>query len=467
MYSSNILNMAEQYPAKLHAKRVVELLSDEYKNSVIIHTSAKLELYPYCDQTKPFRQDRYFNYLTGAHDLSASAVTYDVEHKLLTLWLPLIDNDDVMWSGLPISPEQAKAKYNVDEVKYLEKSSVDATFAGKSLVGIEDLKHSSDIFGSVKVDKNVQDALDMARSVKDDYEIKLMRKASEITDNSHLAVMSALPIESNEGHIHAEFVYHSMRQGSKFQAYDPICCSGTDCGTLHYVRNDQDLDSKQLVLIDAGAEWQCYAADVTRVFPINGEWTVEARQIYNAVLDMQTQTMNKVAPGTSWDGLHLLAHRILIEKFLEFGIFHNGTLEEILEARTSVAFLPHGLGHMLGMDTHDVAGFPNYEDPDPMFRYLRLRRNLKKGNVVTVEPGIYFNKFLLEPYLSDEKHSKYINQEVLEKYMSVGGVRIEDDVLVTEDGFENLTKITSDPDEVAAIVKKGIEKGRNFFHVIV
>jgi Xaa-Pro dipeptidase len=465
------MTLSTKYPARSHAQRVAKQLGAEFSDAVYLLTSPTLELYDYCDQTKPFRQDRYFNYLTGAHDLSGAAVTYDVKNDKLTLWLPELDEEDVMWSGLPLNIEQAKEKYDVDDVKYINEKEAVVDFSGR-LIGIEEIKHSIEYFTALgsgyTVEKKLQDALDLARSVKDEYEIALMKRASEITDNSHLAVMSALPIEQNEGHIHAEFVYHAMRQGSKFQAYDPICCSGTDCGTLHYIKNDQELgNEKQLVLIDAGAEWQCYAADVTRVFPINGEWTPEARNIYTAVLDMQTQAMNKVKPGQSWDELHLLSHRVLVEKFLEFGIFQNGTVDEILEARTSVAFLPHGLGHMLGMDTHDVAGFPNYEDPDPMFRYLRLRRDLKAGNVVTVEPGIYFNNFLLEPYLKDEKHLKYINKEVLDKYMPVGGVRIEDDVLVTKDGFENLTKITSDPDEVANIVKKGIKKGRSHFHVVV
>lgn len=457
----------EKYPAKEHARRVSKLLGPDHAKSTIVVTSPHLEYYPNCDQTKPFRQDRYFNYLTGAFDLNSAAVTYNIAEDLLVLWLPPIDNDDVMWSGMPLSLDAAAAKYDVDAVKYIGEDLTKA-MSSSQIVGIEELKHSKEFFGAgIKVDSKVQTALDTARSIKDPYEIALMRKAAEITDNSHMAVMSALPIEKNEGHIHAEFVYHSMRQGSKFQAYDPICCSGTDCGTLHYVRNDQDLGEKQLVLIDAGAEWQCYAADVTRVFPISGEWTPHARRIYDAVLDMQTQTMEGVKPGVSWDSLHLLAHKILVEKFLQFGIFENGSVDEIIEARTSVAFLPHGLGHMLGMDTHDVAGYPNYDDADSMFRYLRLRRDLVEGNVVTVEPGIYFNKFLLEPYLNDPKHSKYINTTILDEYMSVGGVRIEDDVLVTATGYENMTKITSDPDEVAGIVKKGIEKGRNHFHVVV
>lgn len=462
------------YPARSHAKRTAATLKDLAKTSGsdvspadsehahLYMASPALELWPYSDQNVPFRQNRYFNYLTGAYDLAGGHVVYDVKNDKLTLYLPPIDEEDVMWSGLPMSPEEAQKKYDVDEVKYEKEIEKDLANA-QAVLSIE----KSEKFSFVKVSETFKEALDETRLIKDDFELNLMRKASEITDNSHMAVMSALPIETNEGHIHAEFVYHAMRQGSKFTAYDPICCSGSDCGTLHYVRNDQELDDKLLVLIDAGAEWQTYASDVTRTFPINGEWTKESRAIYDAVADMQKQSMEAVKPGARWEDLHILTHRLLVEHFLKLGIFKNGTVDEIMESRISTAFYPHGLGHTLGMDTHDTAGRANYEDPDVMLRYLRIRRTLKEGMMVTVEPGIYFNHFLIDPVLKDSERSKYIDTDVLDKYWTVGGVRIEDDVLVTKEGYENFTKITSDADEVAKIVKKGIEKGRNHFHNVV
>ncbi|ANB15614.1 putative Xaa-Pro dipeptidase [Sugiyamaella lignohabitans] len=467
-----------KYPAKSHARRSAENLKvfakkrsvdESVANSSLIYAAAsKPTLWPHCDQNIPFRQNRYFNYLTGAHDLHEGHVTYDISKDKLTLYLPPLDKEEVMWSGMPLSLEQAQAKYDVDEVKYSSELESDLkAFTGSTnrlILAVDE----SEEYSVVQQSDLLLEALDETRMIKDEYEISLMKRASEITDNSHLAVMSALPIEKNEGHIHAEFVYHAMRQGSKNQAYDPICCSGVNCGTLHYTKNDLPLEAdKQLVLIDAGAEWENYAADVTRVFPINGEWTTEARAIYEAVLDMQTQTMNRVAPGVSWDNLHQLSHEILIKHFLELGIFKNGTPEEILESRISASFYPHGLGHMLGMDTHDTAGLANYDDPDPMFKYLRIRRNLQANMVVTVEPGIYFNKFLLEPVLSNPEQAKYIDEKVLEKYLPVGGIRIEDDVLVTDKGFYDLTKITKDADEIAKIVKAGISKGRDHFHVVV
>lgn len=509
-----VASTVSKYPAKAHARKTLSYFlkslapstSSTEQQHIFALTAPSLELYPHCDQTQPFRQDRYFNYFTGAHDLPSAVVLYNTQKDALTLYLPPIDKDDVMWSGLPLSPEKALELYDVDEVKYhddipkyilqaiseFETSNTKNNSNNDADANSNNNAHNTTISpvltiddrnisvltsklgineSNISVSPALMEALDEARLRKDSYELDLMRHASKISDISHKAVMSALPIETNEGHIHAEFVYHSMRQGSKFQSYDPICCSGTDCGTLHYVRNDQEMGpdtKKQLVLIDAGAEWKCYASDVTRVFPISGEWTKEAREIYDAVLDMQTQCMEGVKPGVPWDDLHLLAHKILIKHFQKLGIFRPELdSESILEARTSVGFLPHGLGHLLGMNTHDVAGHPNYEDPDSMFRYLRLRRPLEPGFVVTVEPGIYFNKFLLQDYLSDAKHLAIIDTTVLEKYWSVGGIRLEDDVLVTESGFENFTKVTTDPDEISKLVKEGIAKGRDHFHNLI
>ena len=162
--------------------------------------------------------------------------------------------------------------------------------------------------------------------IKDWYEIELLRKACQVTDTCHLAVMSALPIEKTEGHIHAEFTYHALRQFFSFQGYDPICCSGPSCSTLHYVDNDADMAGKHSVLIDAGAEWECYTADVTRCFPISGKWTKEHRDIYDAVLDMHQNAMSQIKDGASWEEIHLSAHKVLIKHLLKLGIFQIGFL---------------------------------------------------------------------------------------------------------------------------------------------
>jgi Xaa-Pro dipeptidase len=446
---------------KKHLQAKVKDLSDY----ALFLSGSVQESYKYSDTAKVFRQERYFYYLTGCN-VPSSHVFYDLNKEELVLFLPEIDYDDVMWSGMPLSLEEAQEKYDVDKVLY--ESEIDNYLTKYDINLTTDINSTNKKFSNFlkQSDKNLFYALDESRLIKDDYEIAMMRKAAKITDNSHLAVMSALPIETNETHIHAEFVYHSIRQGSKHQAYDPICCSGPNCGTLHYVKNDDSMEGRQSILIDAGAEWENYCSDVTRCFPTNGKWSKEHREIYDAVLDMQRQTMDMIRPGASWDSIHLKAHRVLIDRFLELGLF-KGNKDAIFESNVSTVFFPHGLGHLLGMDTHDVGGHANYDDPDPKLRYLRLRRTLQKGMVVTDEPGIYFSPYLIELGMNDPTQAQYIQLDVVKKYLPVGGVRIEDDILITGDGYENLTGITSDPDEVAQIVKKGLAKQSCDFHNVV
>ncbi|SCU81036.1 LANO_0B01816g1_1 [Lachancea nothofagi CBS 11611] len=464
-----------KYPAKPHASKVKEFFlakktNAQPSNTAIFIAGEQLEAIKYCDQTKPFRQNRYFFYLTGVN-IPGASVLFDFATDKLTLFLPNIDQDDVMWSGLPMSLEEAQKSFDVDEVLFVKDLSEQLKKKPHYEIYTTDLDRVPDLrlFDNlISSDEDLFYALDEARLTKDWYEIQLLRQAAEITDNCHLAVMSALPIEQNEGHMHAEFTYHAIRQGSKHQGYDPICCSGPSCSTLHYVKNDENLEHKHSVLIDAGAEWQNYTADVTRCFPINGKFTKEHREIYEAVLDMQTQVMSEIKPGVSWEKLHLLAHRVLIKRFVKLGIFKSKFSEdEIMSRKASLSFFPHGLGHLLGLDTHDVGGHANYNDPDPLLQYLRLRRPLQEGMIVTNEPGIYFNPFLIKEYL--EKHPErleVVNQNTMQKYMYVGGVRIEDDILVTNEGFDNLTGITSDPDEIEKIVSEGLSKGRSHFHVV-
>lgn len=467
------MTITSKYPAKAHALNVYNHFKAHAKSSAPVGfflSGEDLELYEYSDQTKPIRQNRYFFYLSGV-SIPGSHVFYDSGSDSLTLYLPEIDEEDVMWSGLPLSVDQAKEKYDFDHVKYSSKIEKELQGFKGSQIYTTSINKNNEKFSSYLTasDKSFFYALDESRLIKDSYEIELMRKAAKLTDNCHYAVMLALPIEKNETHIHAEFMYHALRQGSKYQSYDPICCSGENCSTLHYVKNDEDIpETRRSILIDAGCEWECYASDVTRCFPINGEWTKEHLDIYKLVLQMQSHASEQVRPGALWDDLHLSAHKVLIEGFLKLGIFKSEfSVQELFEAKASARFFPHGLGHLLGMDTHDVGGYPKYDDPDPLLQYLRLRRPLKAGMVVTNEPGCYFNPFLLDEVLNGDL-SKYINRDVLDKYWYIGGVRIEDDLLITETGYENLTGITSDPEEISKIIKKGLARGEAAgFHNVV
>lgn len=468
-----------KYPAKKHCENVVSKL----QTITMPHSCAFLnfgnlvESIKYCDTNKPFRQKRYFYYLSGV-DLPGSAVYYDISKKKLTLFLQNVDEDDIMWSGEPLSCKQALDNYDVDEVLYMkdlpnflrERKEIDNV----SNIFMDDLDNvPKDLdLSALPISAESKEflyAIDESRVIKDAYEIACIRKACEITDNCHLATMQAIPIETNEIHLQAEFTYHAIRQGSVSQGYEPICCSGTNCSTLHYVKNDESIKHRESILLDAGAEYKNYTADITRCFPINGKWTKEHREIYDVVLDVQTKVMEQIKPGVLWDDLQKLTHELIIDHLKRLGVFKKEfSNQEIYDRRASACFLPHGLGHQMGLDVHDVGGMANYDDTDPYFKNLRIRRALEPNMVITNEPGVYFNKYVIENLLEKfPERLETVNMDVIEKYAYVGGVRIEDDVLVTKDGYEVLSGITSDPVEIEKIVSSAIKKGRSYFHNVV
>jgi Xaa-Pro dipeptidase len=383
------------------------------------------------------RQRRYFFYLTGCA-LPDSHATYDIEKDKLTLFIPPIDPDDVIWSGLPLSPSEALQKYDVDAVLTTDQVNPYLTDKEKSQSTVYAINHQvSDHITFLEFNEKeftvLKDAIEKCRVFKDAYEVALIRHANDVSTAAHIAVTKAAKTASNERELEALFLKTCIERGCREQAYHGIFASGTSAATLHYVKNDQPLAGKLNVLVDAGAESNCYAADITRTFPISGKFSPESKAIYEIVLQMQNECINLLKAGVLWDDVHAHAHRVAIAGLLKLGIL-KGDAEEIFKKRTSVAFFPHGLGHYLGMDTHDTGGNPNYADPDPLFRYLRVRGKLPAGSVITVEPGIYFCEFIIEPYLKDPEQSKYISKAVLERYWDVGGVRIEGEFLRFENG---------------------------------
>ncbi|KAF7533958.1 hypothetical protein G7054_g6647 [Neopestalotiopsis clavispora] len=455
-----------KYPAKAHAKRVVEYIRTQIPdaNGVIYLEGRSDALLEDSDEPVPFRQRRAFMYLSGV-DLPDCYLIYDISKEHLTLFIPPVDPESVIWAGLPLTPEEALAKYDVDTV--LPSTELNATLAK---LGSETKGKNSNVFAIAERvadhvtflefdNKNLTilgEAIDECRVIKDEFEIALIRKANIISGAAHKAVFESVKKAKNEFELEGVFLGECNKWGAKKQAYPSIVASGRAAATLHYVHNNRELSidgtAKDLLLLDAGAEWDCYSADITRTFPISGKFTQKSRAIYDIVLKMQHDCIAMLKEGVSWDDVHLLAHKIAIDGLLSLGVL-KGDKEEVLKARTSAAFLPHGLGHYLGMDTHDTGGHPNYSDPDPLFRYLRVRRNLPAGSVITVEPGIYFCDFIIRPYLKDPKHSQFIDEKVLDGYWDVGGVRIEDNILITKDGSVNLTDVVKDPVELENIIQ--------------
>ena len=300
--------------------------------------------------------------------------------------------------------------------------------------------------------ESLHPAIDTCRVTKDAYEVALLRKANSITTGAHAAAMKRIRTATNETELEAAFISTCISFGAKNQAYHGIFGSGANAATLHYQNNCEPLQGRRNILIDAAAEWQGYCADVTRTMPLHPDgFDQESAQIYVIVEKMQEACLTLLKAGVRWEDVHLLAHEVAVEGLLSIGLL-KGDKKAIMETRTSVAFFPHGVGHYLGLDTHDAGGNPNYEDQDPLFRYLRVRGALPENSVITVEPGIYFCRFIVEPYLKDEKHREFIDEEVLERFWEVGGVRIEDDVLITRDGYENLTTAPKGIDDMMHVI---------------
>ncbi|KAG8712866.1 hypothetical protein FRC11_013968 [Ceratobasidium sp. 423] len=363
-------------------------------------------------------------------------------------------------------------------------------------------------------------ALHSTRLIKDEYEIELIRQANAISSRAHEVIMRVLGKDvtevggkvststkkvksavmpgqwriEKEAEAEAIFVASCRREGAVHQAYMPIVASAQHAATLHYCCNDrafawgpvnserQDLATQpangdahahndtqnghgdgptlapQVLLLDAGSG--AYMRQVTRTTPVGngGKFTPEARAIYELVLKMQDEAIDSLKPGLHWDSVQLQCHLTLIDGFLELGIF-KGEKSDILKSEISSAFFPHGVGHSLGLDVHDVPSASKPEavttsssllalgpnvtipiesaDHPSFYRYLRLRLPLAVGMVLTVEPGIYFSPHLLAPVRS----SPFIDHEVLAKYESVGGVRIEDVLWITETGCQNFTMV--------------------------
>jgi len=212
-----------------------------------------------------------------------------------------------------------------------------------------------------------------------------------------------------------------------------------------------------MIVLDMGAAYNGYHTDITRTYPVNGKFTDDQRAIYEAVREAQGAVLSAMKPGVKWPDMHQLAERVIISHLRKIGILHNGTAEEMFAAHIGAVFMPHGLGHFLGLCTHDVGGYPK-DGPQrgrtPGVKYLRTSRELQEGMVITVEPGCYFNIPTLDKALQNEEQKRFINVDVLNRFRGFGGVRLEDDVLITKDGAENLTVLPILPDEIEAEMQK-------------
>jgi Xaa-Pro aminopeptidase len=259
------------------------------------------------------------------------------------------------------------------------------------------------------------------RLVKDAHEIALMRRACAISSAAHRRAMRHAKPGVHEYEVEAELAHEFLRAGAQSVAYSSIVASGPNACVLHYRDNNRKMADGDLLLIDAGCEYQGYASDITRTFPANGRFTGPQRAVYEVVLAAQLACIDAVKPGAPFHDYHHVAERVLAQGFIELGLL-TGTLDGVLESGSYKQFYMHRAGHWLGMDVHDAGLYQQHGES------VRL----VPGMVLTVEPGAYIRPA----------------DNVPERFWNIG-VRIEDDVLVTVDGTDNLTAAT--PKSVADV----------------
>ena len=413
------------------ARRRKTLMGMMEPNSIAVLASGR-EKVRSRDTEFHFRQDSDFFYLSGFPEPEAVLVLVPGRaHGEFILFCRERDPEKEIWNGYRAGPEGACGEYGADDAFPID--DIDEILPGL-IEGRERVYYAmgkdADFDRQVmewvnRIRANVRSGatppgefLDLdhflhdMRLFKSAGELRLMRRAAEISAGAHVRAMRACQPGVWEYELEAEIMHEFMRHGARFAAYNSIVGGGKNGCILHYIENRDKLKDGDLVLIDAGCEYQGYAADITRTFPVNGVFSEAQAALYNLVLRAQEAAIAELRPGNHWNAPHDASVRVITEGLLGLGLL-QGQLEELITSNAYKPFYMHRIGHWLGMDVHDVGDY----------KVGGEWRILEPGMVMTVEPGIY-----VAPD----------NADVDRKWRGIG-IRIEDDVTVTEEGCEVLT----------------------------
>jgi len=423
----------------------------------------------------PFRQDSTFLYYFGI-DRPGYAGTIDIDNNLETLFGDDSSVDEIVWTGpQPTINDYAEivgVKRAVETEKLNEQIS-SAIKKGRKVHFLPQYRLGNQMQLSWLTGVNLNNVNDYAseklikavvsqRSVKSSEEIEELDEAVDIASKMHLAAMKMAKPDTDERKIAGmiEGIASSLGYGLSFQPI--VSIKGQ---TLHNPFYDNKMKSGDLLVNDSGAESKLhYASDITRTIPVGGKFSDTQKDIYQIVLNAETNAINAVGPGVTFKEIHLGAAKDIASGLIELGLMF-GNAEEAINAGAHSLFFPHGLGHMLGLDVHDMeslgelhVGYDETVQRSDEFglKYLRLAKTLQTGFVCTIEPGIYFIPELIDQWKSQNQFPEFINYDMLETYKDFGGIRIEDDVLVTEDGQRILGSkpIPKTVEELEAIVGK-------------
>jgi Xaa-Pro aminopeptidase len=394
-----------------------------------------------------FRQDSDFYYLTAFEEPESIAVINPNRDQKLTLFVRPRDPEREIWDGRRAGVDGAKSVFGADEALPIEEFPAKLE---EILDGAEKLYYRLGV--NPDLDTTIIRTISRMRAlnrkpihpptviidpativhemrvIKSNEEIELMQRAADIAAEAHCEAMRAVRPGMKEYQVEALIEQIFRREGAAGPAYTSIVGAGANATVLHYINNDGELRDGELLLVDAGAEFKGYASDITRTYPINGRFSKAQREIYDLVLEAQMSCVEMVRPGVTHDDLKNHSIEILTRGMVKLGLL-KGEPEQLIKEEKYKQFYMHGLGHMLGIDVHDVGQY--YFDKES--------RALEPGVVMTVEPGIYIASG---------------TQDIPEQYVGIG-VRIEDDVLCTNNGPRVLTnKVPKDAGEIEKLMAR-------------
>jgi len=436
-------------PFRAHRKALARRLPDG-----LILLAAAPEVLRNGDVHFPYRQASDFLYLTGVEE-PGYALLLDPVRGAETLFVPKLTQAHAVWMGRIPSLEEAREAFGVRQVRHREElPAVLRKWARGRAVVHSDPRAAGlarRVVGTRRVrTSELKEALQELRIVKTPGEVALLRKASAATAAGHLAAMRAARPGLHEYQVQAELERAFRRAGCRELGYSSIVAGGVNSAVLHYTHNSARLGRGDLLLVDAGAEFRGYTADVTRTFPVSGRFTRRQRDVYEVVLEAQSRCIDLVRPGRTTMELQRRAETVLAEGLRSLGLLRGGT-DELVETGAIRVFFPHGIGHTLGLDVHDVQGGRRRRLPRPRVGKLRFRARLEPGFVITVEPGVYFIAALIRDPEKRRRHRGRVDFDRAERFLDFGGVRIEDDLVVRAAGPpENLTRVPKSVDDLEA-----------------
>lgn len=441
------------FPKEVYIKRR-QLLMQKVKNGLILLLGNKESPMNYAANTYPFRQDSNFLYFTGI-DIPDIAIILDIETGEQILYGNEPDIEDIIWMGYQEPLIEKARRSGIHHVKPLKQLADDISHAntGKRKIHFlppyrEDRKAQLSFYLNLNFDNITASSSEelikgivALRSVKDESEInEIDTTLTEVTAPIYLNAMKMAIPGKFEYEISGMIEGMALQRGLQM-AYPIICSVHGEILHNHFYGNC--LKEGHLLLIDAGAESRMhYATDITRTVPVGGRFSEQQKEIYNIVLKAETTCIADIRPGIPYKDIHLKAASVIAEGLKSIGLM-KGNTEDIVSEGAHALFFPHGIGHMLGLDVHDMedlgekyVGYGNEFQRSEQFglAYLRMARNLQPGFVVTVEPGIYFIPPLIEKWEAENKFTNFINYTKIKSFKDFGGIRIEDNILVTSSG---------------------------------